>query len=120
MSPGTLFVIYGDEPVSWVMPLLPKAAGFVRIAGNIDIDPQFDLGRQVMTRLAGHQGPMRTLAAHRITDEDRQRLELYGLYADPSDCVEVPSHSDTMVSCSARLDVGIQDQRAPVEDDSTS
>ena len=45
--PPTLYVMIGDgEPFAYVIPFMPQTSRFVRLTGNMPLEPSMPLGRK--------------------------------------------------------------------------
>lgn len=95
---GRLYVMLGGQPISYAIPYLPRTDRFVRIAGNMPLEPQRHLGRRVAEIIRQHQGPIRTLSVVPIDDGNRARLRRFGLTVQ-SECETFASHLDTFLTC---------------------
>jgi hypothetical protein len=94
-----LFVMTGSEPSTYIIPFLPAEHRFVRIGGNMPLEPDRRLGRRAATRIASFSGPIRSLNTREIDPAERARLRRFGLEVVDETCQRFPSRMDTFVTC---------------------
>jgi len=100
-KPATLYVMVGNgEPFSYVIPFMPESR-FVRLYGNLKLDPIRGLGARAKSAIKTHNGALRTLTVTPLTENDRQYLERFGVRADERECVVFASRVDQFHSCRA-------------------
>ena len=59
---GTMFVMLSGEPTAYIIPYLPQSDSFIRIEGNMPLDPGVGIGVVAKARIGAHEGQIRTLA----------------------------------------------------------
>ncbi len=98
-----VFIVHGDPPMSWLVPLFPRALAFVSLGSGFPESPAYLARMQAM--LAQRGGPFYTILAYphhpgadpALRDSDIQAvaqlraravatLERYGLAMDPASC----------------------------------
>jgi hypothetical protein len=94
----TLYVMTGGEPTSYVIPYLPQTARFVRVSGNMPLEPVLPLGQRALRIIFEHEGPIRTLSVG-SAERDREQLERFGLHLDQASCRSFSSRLDTFWTC---------------------
>ena len=106
LQEGTMFVMLSDEATAYVIPYLLASDSFIRIEGNMPLDPGVGLGKVALTRIGAHQGTIRTLApADYPLEQSKQRLASFGLAAHEDDCLSIATKVGKLRSCRlARLD----------------
>lgn len=101
LRPNTMFVMLTGEPMSYVIPYLPTTDIFIRIEGNMPLDPDGGLGRTAQQKIRDHNGAIRTLApAGYQFEPSKMRLASFGLVVDRDDCVLLPTKAGNLQSCS--------------------
>jgi hypothetical protein len=61
-EPPTLYVMMGhDEPFAYVIPFMPDTSQFIRLTGNMPLDPNMPLGRKALSMIRAHTGTIRSL-----------------------------------------------------------
>jgi hypothetical protein len=100
-EPQTLYVMMGhDEPFAYVIPFMPDTSQFIRLTGNMPLDPNMPLGRKALSMIRAHTGTIRSLAVVELDEEDRARLARFGLALAPgSECERFRSRVDTFTTC---------------------
>ena len=100
-EPQTLYVMMGhDEPFAYVIPFMPDTSQFIRLTGNMPLDPNMPLGRKALSMIRAHTGTIRSLAVVELDEEDRARLARFGLALTPgSQCERFRSRLDTFTTC---------------------
>jgi hypothetical protein len=96
--PGALYVMLGGDPMGYVIPALPDDVRFVRIDGNMPLDPRLGFGKHVATIIAAQRGPLMTLAVGAIDAADRAGLARFGLRAGKR-CRTAAGLGQHLVSC---------------------
>ncbi|MDQ0511636.1 glycosyltransferase 87 family protein [Ancylobacter amanitiformis] len=97
---NTLFVMLSGGPIAYVIPFFPASDTFVRIEGNLPVEPGSGLGGIVRAKLDAHAGPLRTLAPDdHPAERSADTLASYGLRADPQDCVPILTRMGRLLSC---------------------
>jgi hypothetical protein len=99
--PGALYVMVGEDALAYVIPAMPHDARFVRIDGNLRLNPRLGFGPQVAAAIAHHSGPIMTLGVGAITPDERVKLARFGLLAMPT-CRTASGLGQTLVVCMAR------------------
>jgi hypothetical protein len=69
----------GHEPYACLVPLMPASAVFLRIDGNFPLAPDTPLGKQVLTRLARHDGEVRAMIPLKDEPGALAKLATFGL-----------------------------------------
>ena len=100
-APPTLYVMMGDgEPFAYVIPFMPQASRFVRLTGNMPVEPSMPLGQKALSMIRAHSGAIRSLAVVELNQQDRARLARFGLaLASEGRCQQFRSRVDTFTSC---------------------
>ena len=100
-EPQTLYVMMGhDEPFAYVIPFMPDTSQFIRLTGNMPLDPNMPLGRKALSMIRAHTGTIRSLAVVELDEEDRTRLARFGLaLAAGRECERFRSRLDTFTTC---------------------
>lgn len=91
LAPGTLVVMTGNRPTSFVLPFARGMASAVRIESNLwDASrPAPGLQRQAAARLAAHDGPMVVLLQDDDPAQADPALAAYRLARVPDRCAQV-------------------------------
>lgn len=101
-GPDTLYVMTGWEALGWLtlydVRLGPRAA-FVRISGNLRIDPDRALGARITAAVRTHRGPLRSLTDAKDMPQMAADLARFGLAAMPGTCLAMVSKRGPIVSC---------------------
>jgi hypothetical protein len=95
---GNLYVMLSWEPMSYAIPFMPRQDRFVRLAGNMALEPQTRLGRRAAEIIQQYPGPIRTLSLGPLDEDDQARLLRFGLTAQ-SECQTFRSRLDTFLTC---------------------
>ena len=103
----TLYVMLGGGPTSYVIPLLPRSARFVRINGNFIALPDSLIGKRMVSHIERHAGPIRTLEGTTPAEGDDDQLTRFGIAVDRSRCLPISTRLGGLRSCPATR------QRAP-------
>jgi hypothetical protein len=104
---GSLVLMAGWQPTSFVIPFFPRDLRFIRIQGNFtspddEANPFNDLMRALV---AGHRGPLFLLAKDHELADAGAALATYRLDLQTADCVPVPTALDRrIVFCPLRRD----------------
>jgi hypothetical protein len=96
--PNALYVMVGSEPMGYVVPALPQDARFVRIDGNMPLDPRKGLGRLVAAIIAEHHGPILELAPGNLTIAGSAALIKFGL-APTTTCRFAEGYGQHLKAC---------------------
>ena len=97
---GVMFVMLSGEPTAYVIPYLPQSDSFIRIEGNMPLDPGVGLGAAAKARIGAHAGQIRTLApAEYPLNQSRRRLENFGLAIGAEDCLFIDAKAGRLKSC---------------------
>ena len=89
-----------DEPFAYVIPFMPDTSQFIRLTGNMPLDPNMPLGRKALSMIRAHTGTIRSLAVVELDEENRARLARFGLALTPgSECERFRSRLDTFTTC---------------------
>ena len=100
LQPNTLFVMLTGEPMAYVIPYLPTSDVFIRIEGNMPLDPDAGLGRTAQQKIHDHNGAIRTLApAGYLAEPSQKRLARFGFAVDVDDCLILPTKAGKLQSC---------------------
>jgi hypothetical protein len=91
LAPGTLVVMTGDRPTSFVLPFAQGLASAVRIESNLwdRSRPAPGLQRRAAARLAAHDGPMAVLLQADDPAQADPVLATYRLARVPDRCTQV-------------------------------
>lgn len=96
----TLFVMLSDEPIAYVVPLLPATNRFVRIEGNMPISPETGLGRQIRDTLTTYDGNVRSLdISGKFEKNSSHLLSKFGLALNFDDCADLVTKMGRLRSC---------------------
>src|ERR1019366_8467031 len=100
-APGTLFVMMGDSPASYVVPFLPASDRVVRISANFPLQKKVGLGflAAEMAIIDQYKGPIRSLTIGTVRSSDRFQLTRFGWDLHQPGCVTFRSRIDQFVSC---------------------
>ena len=99
-TPPTLYVMMGHDPFAYVIPFMPDTSQFIRLTGNMPLDPNMPLGRKALSMIRAHTGTIRSLAVVELDEENRARLARFGLALTPgSQCERFRSRLDTFTTC---------------------
>ena len=100
-APPTLYVMMGDdEPFAYVIPFMPQTSRFVRLTGNMPLEPNMPLGGKALSMIRAHTGAIRSLAVVELDEQDRARLARFGLALAPGrGCERFRSRVDTFTTC---------------------
>ena len=86
--------------MAYVVPYLPPSNSFIRIEGNMPLDPAVGLGKAALARIAAHPGAIRTLApADYSLGQWKRQLASFGLTANEEDCLFVVTKVGKLRSC---------------------
>ncbi len=99
--PGTLYVMTGDAPLGFLLPLFPEDARFVRIGGRLDLSPQWGLGVKVADMIRTTPR-LRSLAAASDTAMDGRSLGRFDLVVVPGTCRIITTKAADVESCELR------------------
>jgi hypothetical protein len=101
-EPSTLFVMLSWRPTSYVVPYLPQNDQYVRLGGNMPLEPGTPLGQRELAIIQQHTGPIKTLTLEEKLDgPERARLERFGLTVAEDSCTTFRSRMDTFRTCTA-------------------
>lgn len=99
-SEHALFVMLGNEPISYFVPMLGKNAQIVRIDGNLQIRPNRGLGKQISEIVRLYTGPIRSISWGSLNEEHERKLAEFGLMVmNPQDCQTIRSRVDEVAVC---------------------
>ena len=100
-APPTLYVMMGDgEPFAYVIPFMPPTSRFVRLTGNMPLEPNMPLGGKALSMIRAHTGAIRSLAVVELNEQHRARLARFGLVLAPGEkCEKFRSNLDTFTTC---------------------
>jgi hypothetical protein len=105
MAPNTVFVMVNGRAASYLVPFFPPSDRFVRLTGNIVLDPEVGLGRQAERLLADHTGPIMVVGVsptvlevneRTFYDLDLETLKRFRLDTDFSRCLTFTSRGETL------------------------
>lgn len=100
--PNTLYVMTGYAAFGW-LTLFPERFGgnpfFVRVGGNLRIDPDTRLGRRIGQRIVRHVGPIRSLTQADEATTAAAELARFGLNLRPGTCVTIASKRPLIQTC---------------------
>lgn len=100
-SASTLYVMLSSEPMSYVIPLFPERDRFVRVSGNMRLEPGVLLGRRALEIIREHTGPIRTLTLAPLPAVESARLTRFGLRLSDDPCTTFKSRNDSFLTCGA-------------------
>ena len=90
------------RPTSYIVPFLPQENRYVRIGGNMPLEPATPLGQRELAIIQQHIGPIKTLTLEEELEEpERARLERFGLTVAKNSCTTFRSRIDTFRTCTA-------------------
>ena len=114
-TPQTLYVMIGDgEPFSYVIPFMPQTSRFIRLTGNMPLDPNMPLGQKALSMIRAYTGTIRSLAVVELDEQDRARLARFGLaFAPGRGCERFRSRVDTFTTCVLIKTSGTMNLTAP-------
>ena len=100
-APPTLYVMIGDrEPFAYVIPFMPQTSRFVRLTGNMPLEPSMPLGRKALSMIRAHTGTIRSLTVLELDEQQRARLARFGLaFAPEGKCQQFRSRVDIFSTC---------------------
>lgn len=104
-APNTLYVMTGWDALGWLTLYdheLGPRADFVRVAGNLTIDPARPLGQRIAARIGAHSGPMRSLTGELDLGEIDADLQPFGLVTVPGTCLTIANKLIPVTSCALR------------------
>jgi len=97
---GRLFVMVSGEPMSFVIPFFALSDAFIRIEGNMPLDPAVGLGHEAFLRIQSHKGPIGTLGpVAALTETSLIHLKSFGLMPGDKACVEIGTKAGSLQSC---------------------
>jgi hypothetical protein len=94
-----LYVMLSWRPMSYVIPFLRRDNQYVRLGGNMPLEPEMPLGQRAIALLGAHRGPIRTLALEPIEAPELARLKRFGLSPQEDSCTTFRSRIDTFTTC---------------------
>jgi hypothetical protein len=109
---GNLYVMLSDEPMSYAIPFMYRHDRFVRVEGNIPLEPETPLGRRAAEIIQQFPGPIRTLSVAPVDDDARALLRRFGLTVQ-TECQTFQSRLDTFVTCGLQRASQGQDLAVP-------
>jgi len=99
-GPPTLYVMMSVDPTAYVIPSLPPSGRFIRLSGNIPLEPDSPLGRRAVAILETYAGPIRSLSVAPLANVERAHLALFGLApSGDSQCEQFHSRFDRFLTC---------------------
>jgi len=98
-SPGTLFIMLGGGPMSYIVPFLPESTRTVRLMYPMIPESETKLVSRAREIISQHSGPIRSLAMEPLTEADFSYLKRFGLALAEQECVEFRSAVDQFTSC---------------------
>ena len=94
----TLYVMTGGKPMAYLIPYMPQADRFVRLGGNMPLEPNMPLGQRALSLMQAHTGPIRSLCVV-AGDQEVERLQRFGLRLQPDSCKTLQSLDYTFWTC---------------------
>jgi len=103
-----MFVMLGNDPLSYVIPFFPSDARFVRIQGNFRPSQQTKLGELIYQTIRNHTGAIYSFSTEELSDNQIQLLAKYGLAVAAEPYIEFSSkaHSKLLVCPLCRISTG--------------
>jgi len=104
-APDTLYVMTGYDHLAWLTLFeqqLGGGAAFVRVAGNLRIDPDRKLGQRIAALIEGHAGPIRSLTGPDELPSLAADLKLFGLAPISGSCRVMTARLGDVTSCALR------------------
>jgi hypothetical protein len=98
-SPPILYVMMSWRPMAYAIPFLPKEDRFVRLGGNMPLEPGMPLGQRAMAIIRAHPGPIMTMTLEPLEEAERARLQRFGLLLRDDSCTSFRSRLDTFLTC---------------------
>jgi hypothetical protein len=105
-GPATLYLSMSWRPTAYAIPAFRPEDTFVRLGGNMPLEPGTAIGRLALDRIRTHQGPIRTLAMEPLDEAERGRLGRFGMTLVPDSCKEFRSRMDVFQTCGAQATSG--------------
>lgn len=103
-GPATLYLLMSWRPTAYAIPAFQPEDTFVRLSGNMPLEPGTALGNLALDRIRAHRGPIRTLAMEPLSETERGRLARFGMrLVVPESCKEFRSTKDMFQTCAAQL-----------------
>lgn len=102
-GPPTLYLMMSWRPTSYAIPAFREDDVFVRLGGNMPLEPDAPLGRLALERIRGHRGPVRTLAMEPLDAGELGRLERFGGALVPASCSRFRSRMDVFETCAVQF-----------------
>jgi hypothetical protein len=103
-GPSTLYLQMSWRPTAYAIPAFRPEDTFVRLSGNMPLEPGTALGNLALDRIRAHRGPIRTLAMEPLDEAERGRLGRFGMrLAVPESCKEFRSTKDVFQTCAAQM-----------------
>jgi hypothetical protein len=96
----TLYVMMSGRPMAYIVPYFPPEDRYIRLGGNMPLEPGTLLGKRALEIIRQHTGPIRTLTLDPIEEPERARLERFGLTSAKDSCTTFHSRMDTFLTCS--------------------
>ena len=101
-SRPTLYLLMSWRPTAYAITAFRPDDTFVRLGGNMPLEPDTAMGRLALDRIGAHRGPIRTLAMEPLEDAERDRLGRFGMSLTPGSCKEFRSRMDVFQTCAAQ------------------
>jgi MFS family permease len=95
----TLYIMMSWRPMSYTIPFLPKEDRFIRLGGNMPLEPEMLLGQRALEIIRTHRGPIKTMTLERIEEPERARLSRFGLVVTDDSCSTFRSRLDNFLTC---------------------
>jgi hypothetical protein len=102
IHPNTMFILFGDEPTSYVIPSLPVNDRFIRVAGNFEPAAHTQLYRLRSEAIAEHDGQAYSLGLHELSESELAWLKPLGWNAATMSCSQITTAVDTLFACPLR------------------
>jgi hypothetical protein len=102
-GPPTLYLMMSWRPTAYAIPAFRDDDVFVRLGGNMPLEPDAPLGKLALERIRGHRGPVRTLAMEPLDAVELGRLQRFGVALVPATCSTFRSRMDVFETCAVQL-----------------
>jgi hypothetical protein len=99
-SEPTLWVMMSWRPMAYIVPYLPGQDRYVRLGGNLPLEPAMPLGQRALAMIRQHNGAVRTLTLEPLDEPEVARLHRFGLTLAKDSCTTFRWRLDTFLTCS--------------------
>ena len=84
-----MFIMLGNEPISYLIPSFPPDAQFVRIVNNFSLAPKMD--ERIRQTINTQRGPIYSFKHLELNDQEIKLLQSYGLKRSSGECIQLNS-----------------------------